>query len=105
MKTWTKEEIQTLINTNDQAVIRGLLAIYNRQTADEKQSEDTKHVNGIGFNGCDARFGSNLAEQILEWENAPVKKFPKPLSPGQIKAGRKMIYKYCGQLTRIANGE
>lgn len=105
MKIWTKEEIQALLNTNDQAVIRGLLAIYNRQTADEKSSESTNHENKMGFNGTDARFGSSLAKQILDWQAAPVKKFAKPLSPNQLAKGRKIIYKYAGQLTKIANGK
>ena len=96
MKTWTKEEIQALINRNDKAVIRGLLAIYDRQTADEKETESTNHHNGIGFNGCDAEFGSSLATQYREKGR---------LSQKQIASGRKIIYKYCGQLTRIANGE
>jgi hypothetical protein len=45
----TVESIRTLLNKNDKAVERGLVAIYNRQTLDEKLDKYTKHRNGVGF--------------------------------------------------------
>lgn len=35
--------------------IRGLLAVYDKQTADEKRTETTNHHNGVGFRGCVTR--------------------------------------------------
>ena len=35
-KKWTKEEIQSLLETNDEMVRVGLLAVYALQTQDEK---------------------------------------------------------------------
>lgn len=95
-RTWTKEEIRNKIETDDRWLIRGLLAIYNLQTADEQNSEVTAHLNGVGFNGMDARFASNIAT----WYND--KGF---LTPKQIKGVRRVMLKYAGQLTKIANGK
>ena len=90
----TQESIQALLESNDKAVIRGLLAIYARQTSAEQSMEATKEDNGIGFNACDAPFMSSLAK----WYNA--KGF---LTPKQLYRARKTIIKYRRQLTEIAN--
>jgi hypothetical protein len=42
---WTEQQIVTLLDTNDRAVERAIVAIYERQTADEKQTEHTRHDN------------------------------------------------------------
>lgn len=100
----TKEQVQDLLQNNDRAVIRGVVAIYERQTADEQSSRTTKHQNGVGFNGRDAGFFSGLAKQILEWQVAsPERRYPRPLSPRQLASARRGIFKYAGQLARIAN--
>ena len=93
-KTWTIEEIRELLKESDQAVARAILAIYNRQTEDEKIVKETSASNGIGYNGVDANFMSSLAQFYQS------KGF---LSSGQLKYGRKKIMKYAGQLTEIAN--
>lgn len=54
-KTWTRTEIETLINTNDRAVERAMVAIWERQTRDEQATETTRHHNGIGFSGWTAK--------------------------------------------------
>lgn len=95
-KKWKKEEIRFRLETNNDWLIRGLLAIYDRQTQDEKSSEITVHENGIGFNGVDANLLSSYARYYREegW-----------LSKKQIEYARKKMLKYAGQLARIANGE
>ena len=80
-KTWTPEEIKALLGESDKAVARAILAIYNRQTEDEKIVKETSAANGVGYSGVDANF----------------------MSTGQLKYGRKAIMKYAGQLTEIAN--
>lgn len=99
---WTKEDIQEGLRTNDHWVVRGILAIYDYQTEDEKNIEDTKHNNGVGFNGVDGHILSSFACQIKRWDKS---KFRTPLSPKQMTLARKKIMKYAGQLTKIANGE
>ena len=95
-KKWTKQEILTLIETKDIAVHRAILAIFNKQTESERNSNETNQENGIGFNGVDAPFLSSLAKQIIARGY---------ISNKQIEIARKSIKKYAGQLTRIANGE
>lgn len=95
-KAWTAEEIREKVATDDQWLVRGLVAIYNRQTEDEKIVEGTKHQNGIGFNGVDAGILSSFAQQYQTkgW-----------LSQKQKDLARKKMGKYVGQLFKIANGD
>lgn len=92
--TWNKEDVWTVIRTNDDQLGRALVALYNRQTEDEKETSNTNERNGAGFNGVDAPFLSSLAEQYLRRGY---------LTEKQVNAARKTIKKYIGQLTDIAN--
>lgn len=49
--------IAALVQRSDKAALEAICRIYDRQTADEKQVNLTKHDNGIGFQQCDAKFG------------------------------------------------
>lgn len=100
---WTKEKIRNLLEKNDMAVARGLVALYTRQTRDEQKMGATRHVNGVGFNSLDAPFLTSLAEQVIEWQYGR-SSYPAPLSPTQVKVARKRILKYAGQLAEVANG-
>ena len=96
VKVWTKEEIRSNIAKSDVWLIRGLVALYNKQTEDEKGSETTKYDNGQGFNSRDAGFMTSLAKFYLRESR---------LTPKQTTACRKTIKKYCSQLAKIANQE
>ena len=61
----TKENIINLLRTNDKAIGRALVVLYNNQTFDEKQHQDVKHHNNKGFRPCHARVGSSMAEQFI----------------------------------------
>jgi hypothetical protein len=102
---WTREAILALLDRSDEAVRKAVVAIYRRQTADEKASHTTNHQNGQGFNGTDATFGTSLAEQILglglDWKGQK-RTGPSKLSEKQIASARKMIKKYVGQLVEEA---
>jgi hypothetical protein len=79
---------------NDPKWLRaGILAIYKRQTEDEKAAESTDKDNGMGFTGCDAKFGSSLAKKLLAGYT---------LTINQETAARKMMRKYAGQLLKVA---
>lgn len=91
---WTESAIKEMLQTNDDAVKRGLIAIFKRQTEDEREGDTTKHSNGIGFNAFDAKFASSLARQ------AQANGY---FSAKQLAAGRKITLKYAKQLTKIAN--
>lgn len=95
-RVWTKEEIQELLATSDKMVKRSLVKIFEKQTEDEQQSDDTRHNNGVGFNGLDARILSSFAKQVIERDS---------LSPKQMAIARNKMKKYAGQIAKIANGQ
>jgi len=95
-RTWTKEEIEILLVKSDLMVGRSLAKLYERQTSDEKASESTVHLNGVGFNSVDSKLLSSLARWYLSHGNTLTRK--------QMTLARKMIIKYAGQLAGVANG-
>ena len=95
-KTWTRTEIEALINTNDRAVERAMVAIWERQTRDEQATETTRHHNGIGFSGWTAKSGTYFANWVRSGRSLTGKHLAK---------ARKIALHHAGQLTRIANGE
>jgi len=57
----SKDELLTLLKTNDKAVARALVVLNNRQTADEQATQGTRYLNGMGFRPCHARMGTSMA--------------------------------------------
>ena len=92
----TKDYIKVQLLTDSRWLQRGIVAIFEKQTYDEQQSESTKEDNGIGFNGVDAYILSSFAKQI---------KAGRTLSPKQLPIAKKKMPKYAGQLLKIAKGE
>lgn len=93
---YNKSDIIQMLENSDTAVQRGLIAIWERQTASEKLSQSTHLNNSIGFNGFDAQILSSFAEQFQTkgW-----------LSAKQMVIARKRMKKYAGQLAEIANAK
>ena len=92
---WNKTNIWTeLLEKRDDAVERGVVAIYKRQTSDEQRMQETKYNNKVGFTGADAEFGSSLAQQLLRGYHLTAK---------QMLYARRMMKRYAGQLAKIAN--
>jgi hypothetical protein len=89
---WTKEKITQLLMNDNEAVIRGILRIYNSQTSEEKNMQTTVENNGIGFNRVDSDLLSSFAEQI---------KSGKSLSKKQMDIARTRMKKYSGQLLKF----
>lgn len=89
----TKEFIKEKLVTDQRWLMRGITAIYKKQTWDEQQSESTKEDNGVGFNGVDAYILSSFAKQI---------KAGRTLSTKQLAIAQKKMPKYAGQLLIIA---
>lgn len=89
MTDWNKDKIVTLLQTNNKAVEKAIVVIYNRQTLDEQQSKETKHSNGIGFSGAHAALGTYYAKWILDG---------KSLSGTHLERARKMALRYTAQL-------
>lgn len=93
-RIWTEEEIKTLIQTNDKVLYGALKKLYAEQTADEQVAGETKHHNGVGFNGCDSKIMSSFAEFLNRTGFLTTK---------QKALARKKLVKYNKQLTRLAN--
>jgi len=91
---WTKDDIINLINISDRAVERAVLAIYARQTDDEKNAGGTKHLNAKGFSGPDAGYGSYCARWVLKGRS---------LNGKHLVRCRTMMRRYHRQLREDAN--
>lgn len=72
-----------------QTVGAGLSVLLANQTADERANKSTQHLNGKGFNGRDAAFGTSMAEFFAR------RGF---LSPKQLVFGAKMCVRYVRQI-------
>ncbi len=90
-----KDIVREQLLTDDAWLVRGLIAIFNRQTADEQQAERTEIHNKMGFNSSDAEILTSFAKQWQqkEW-----------LSDKQMGIIRRKLPKYSAQLARIARG-
>ena len=93
-RIWTEDEIRDYVQTNDKVLYGAIKKLYDEQTADEKVAGETKHYNGVGFNGADSRFMSSVAEFLIRRGY---------LTEKQKFAARKRMVKYTKQLTRLAN--
>lgn len=93
---WTKASIIHLLRTKDEAVDHAMVALYHRQTYDEKQETTTKHTNHMGFSAAHASLGSYYARWVLR----------KNLLTGRhLEKAREMAIYYAGQLAEIANSK
>ena len=89
MKKWNKDSIKDLLSSNDRAVERAILVIYNNQTLDEKNEVTVSHNNGIGFLPMHARRGTYYAN----WLNSG-----RHLNGRHLEIARTMTMKYTRQL-------
>jgi hypothetical protein len=90
-----KQYIFDLLMNDDRALWKGLYTIYQYQTEEEKDCEDTVYDNGVGFNALDARFLTSLAQQY--------EKNKRVGSLNQTAALRKRLTKYTNQLRIVAD--
>lgn len=84
---------------------RALIHLYNRQTSDERRTEQTRHHNNIGFMPMHAKMMTSFAKQVMTSRRDPGQR----LSPKQHtwllkkdKGGTPRIGKYTGQLIEEA---
>lgn len=96
MEKYTAEFIREKMDTDDKWLVRGLIAIYKKQTAQEKAIRETREKNGVGFNGVDGQIMSSIAEFYMNRQY---------ITPKQTVVVRRKMRKYAGQLARIANSE
>lgn len=101
----TKESLQKMLDDADEAkrariVGRALVGLFERQTADEQASNDTKQHNTIGFAACDAKSGSLTAKYFLKHGlllNWQVDRWLKKQPDGHAR-----LCRYVRQLNEIA---
>ena len=91
-KQW-KNYLKELIKHNDNAVIRGVIQIYKRQTFDEQIEQESNVVNGIGFNKNDAPFMSAVAIAFISGKEVDEKTF---------EIARNKLVHYWKQLMQIS---
>lgn len=81
--------LKRLVKTNDEALYKAIVLIYNNQTEEEKQRRESVEDNNIGFTKWDAQEMSEMALAI---------KCGKGLTVGQVAKARNKMTKYWRQL-------
>ena len=93
-KTWDRDMINELLSSNDRAVERAIVRLYELQTDDEQHSSTTRVHNGQGFGSWYAKRGSYYARWVQSGRR---------LSGHHLEAARKIALKHSRQLVDIAN--
>jgi hypothetical protein len=96
LSTWPTKKgkvafLRKTLAEHRESMLWSLIRIYNWQTEDEKASEQTSHLNTIGFSGVDAEILTSFAKQFLA---------SKSLSPKQLELAHKKMPKYAAQLVK-----
>ena len=95
-KVWTRGEIEDMLRTQNGAVERAMVAIWERQTGDEQVTQTTNHSNGRGFCGWAARSGTYYAEWVRSGRR---------LNGKHLDKARRIALHHAGQLTDFSNGK
>lgn len=117
-KSWNRNEINELLQRNDIAVMRGIVRLFEMQTADESKVGRAKYKNNRGFGAADAKAGTRMARWLLGMNDRnelryPPKDLRHPLcqkilgryahGDNVIDRARKIVMKHSAQLVEIAN--
>ncbi len=90
------EFLREKLSTDAAWAVRGMLKIYEFQTANEKELGGTVEDNGVGFSGADGDILSSFAEQI---------KAGRQMSLKQMGIIYKKMPRYSNQLAKIVERE
>lgn len=91
-KQW-EQYLKQLVKTNDKALFRAIVLIYDNQTDEEKYKGKNVEDNNVGFTKYDAREMSEIALKI---------KAKIPLSKAEMAKSRNKMQKYWKQLMVIS---
>ena len=91
---WNKDKMLARLSTDDAFMLRGLIALYQRQTADEQNSASTMHSNRQGFSAYTARQGTAIAKKAIA---------NRYIGWTEMEIARNICRKHAGQLVTIAN--
>lgn len=98
----TKDYLKTKVEENPVLTIgKALVAIYERQTGDEKSALSTTHKNDVGFSSAHARIGSIGAKEFKSKKRLPT--WVLKVWAQKDRSGYPRICKYVRQLNEIAN--
>lgn len=93
-------ELRTKLATDERWVRRALIRLLERQTSFEQQAQTTSVNNLMGFQSCDAKWFTRVAQFAVKYPD-------KVLSEKQLKIvrrswrGQPAICKYAGQLLQV----
>ena len=91
-KQW-EAYLKDLLKTNDKALLRAIVLIYDNQTDEEKNKGESIENNHIGFSKIDAKEMGDIARKI---------KAGKALTKGELAKSRNKMQKYWRQLMIIS---
>ena len=89
----TIDSIKVLLLSNDRAVERAMVVLFDRQTIAEQAQGTTTDHNGRGFNAFDAKNGTYYAKWVLS---------KRYLTGKHLAKARAMSFRYARQLLEAA---
>ena len=89
-----RNQVESLLLSNDRAVERAMVVLYQCQTVSEQHSGSTQELNGRGFNAFHAKRGSYYAKWVLSG---------KHLTGHHLAAARRMACHYARQLATLTS--
>lgn len=90
-KQW-EAYLKDLLKTNDKALLKAIVLVYDNQTPEEKDKGESIEDNCIGFSKIDAKEMGDIARKI---------KANKALTKGELDKSRNKMQKYWKQLMII----
>lgn len=100
--------MQEKLSSDERWILRGLFAIYARQTADEQLQGNNTHHNGMGFTVHDADYLTQMCQQAMargaeaDLRNKAEIKLEKYFSAKQAAVVIRKMQKYANQLCIVA---
>ena len=91
-KQW-EAYLKDLVKTNDKALLRAIVLVYDNQTCEEKNKGESIEDNCIGFSKVDAYEMGKIAQKIKRGES---------LTKGELAKSRNKMQKYWKQLMTIS---
>ena len=91
-KQWEKY-LRNLVRTNEKALLKSIMLIYNNQTFEEKEAGTSIYENKIGFNRFDSKEMMRIARKLKQ---------RVPLTEYEIAHARIVMPKYWKQLMIIS---
>lgn len=91
-----EQYLKRLLKSDDRALARAIVLIYNNQTPEEKQTGKSIEDNQIGFTKWDAKELGTIAKKIKQ---------KQPLTEAELAKSRNKMVKYWRQLMVISKAK